>query len=59
MESLFCLFIGFVLVGAWFCGYFYGKTCGVRKVWHLVVEQRKDYENFRESVFRELGIEAK
>ena len=58
MEFLFWLGIGFIPVGAWFRGYFYGKADGVREVQHLMDEQRKDYESFRDLVFRELGIEV-
>ena len=58
MEFLFWLVIGLIPVGAWLCGYFYGKADGVREVRHLMDEQRKDYESFRDLVFRELGIEV-
>lgn len=58
MEFLFWLVIGFIPVGAWLCGYFYGKADGVREVRHLMDEQRKDYESFRDLVFRELRIEV-
>lgn len=58
MEFLFWLVIGFIPLGAWLCGYFYGKADGVCKVRHLMDEQRRDYMAFRDLVLREMGIEV-
>lgn len=58
MELLFWLVIGLIPVGAWLSGYFYGKADGVRKVRHLMDEQREDYESFRYLALREMGAEV-
>ena len=54
-ETLVCCLVGFLLPLAWWCGYHYGKVDGIRQVRHLMDEQWKDYESFRDLVFRELG----
>ena len=57
-DWLFCLAAGFLPVLAWLCGYNFGKADGIREVRHLMEEQWKDYESFRDLVFHELGIEV-
>lgn len=58
LEALMWLIIGTIPVLAWLCGYHCGKADGIRQVRYLMDEQRKDYESFRDLVFRELGIEV-
>ena len=57
-EVLLGLIVACIPLLSWFCGYFYGKADGIREVRHLMDEQWKDYEDFRDLVFRELGIEV-
>ena len=49
--------IGLLLFLAWLSGYHFGKADGIREVRHLMDEQWRDYETFRELVCRELRIE--
>ena len=58
LETLTWLLIGTIPVLAWLCGYHYGKADGIRQVRYLMDEQRKDYESFRDFVFRELEVGA-
>ena len=58
-ETLMWCLIGFLPLLTWWCGYYYGKVDGIRQVRHLMDEQWKGYESFRDLVFRELGIEVK
>lgn len=58
LEALMGLLIGAIPVIAWLCGYCFGKADGIREVRHLMDEQRRDYESFRDLVFHELGIEV-
>lgn len=58
LEALMLLLVGTIPVLAWLCGYHFGKADGIREVRHLMDEQWKDYESFRDLVFRELGIEV-
>lgn len=39
-------------------GYHYGKAAGIRESRHILDEQRRDYEKFRDAVFSALGIEV-
>ena len=55
---LLLLMAGLLPVAAWLCGYHFGKADGIREVRHLMDEQWRDYETFRDLVFRELGIEV-
>lgn len=58
LEALMWLAIGCIPVLAWHGGYHFGKRDGIREVRHLMDEQWKDYESFRDLVFRELGVEV-
>lgn len=58
LEVLMWLLIGTIPVLAWLCGYHSGKRDGICEMRHLMDEQRKDYESFRDLVFRELGVEV-
>lgn len=50
------LVVLFVLT--WLCGYYTGKLNGIREVRYLLDEQWRDYEEFRDLVFGEIGIEV-
>ena len=39
-------------------GFHQGKLCGIRETCHFLDEQWRDYEAFRDLVFKELGIEV-
>lgn len=59
LEALFLGGLVFALsVITWTCGYYIGKAKGIREVRYLLDDQWRDYEEFRDFVFRELGIEA-
>ncbi len=47
-----------IILLAWQCGYSFGKADGLRFGKLMLDEQWRDYEKFRDLVFRELGIEV-
>lgn len=43
---------------SWASGFYLGKACGIRETRHYLDEQWREYEAFRDLVFKELGIEV-
>lgn len=57
-EVLFWGGLVVLFILTWTCGYYTGKANGIREVRYLLDDQWRDYEAFRDLVFRELGIEV-
>lgn len=57
-DWLFWLMAVVIPVLSWLSGYHLGKADGIRESRHLLDEQWRDYERFRDLVFREMGIEV-
>lgn len=57
MTTMFIVFAILLSVLSWVCGFYLGKSCGMRETHHFLDEQWRDYEAFRDLVFKELGIE--
>lgn len=59
-ECMFWILVGLLPISSFCCGYNFGKVAGINEVKHLMDEQWKIYENFRDTVFNNLlGIEVR
>lgn len=58
-DWVFWLIVGLSPISAFCSGYSFGKVAGINEVKHMMDEQWKMYERFRDAVLPLLGIEAR
>ena len=58
-DWMLCLLVGLIPISAFCSGYNFGKAAGIKEGKHLMDEQWKIHESFRDTVFSLLGIEVR